>query len=114
MKLRISTLPQAPRGRRSKRGMRREGPRGGEQGWALPGRLPFMGILSRREPLIPAGPARETIEEWVNQGLHVEIYLKMQGLEKDSPPGVWMIRVGNRELSVEEYLLLFDDFDEEK
>ena len=67
--------------------------------------------LRQFETLIPIGPARDMIDEWREQGLHVEFYLQMQGEEKDAPPGVWMIRVGDRELSVEEYLLLFDEED---
>ena len=51
------------------------------------------------------------IAEWQGMGIPVSFYLQMQGEEKDAPPGVWMIRVGDRELSVEEYLLLFDEED---
>lgn len=61
------------------------------------------------EALIPVGPARDTIDEWRELGIPVSFYLQMRGLEKDDPAGVWMIRVGDRELSVEEYLLLFDE-----
>ena len=63
------------------------------------------------ESLIPVGPARDMIAEWQDMGIPVSFYLQMQGEEKDAPPGVWMIRVGDRELSVEEYLLLFDEED---
>ena len=61
------------------------------------------------DAMIPYGPARDMIAEWREMGIPVSFYLQMQGTEKDSPPGIWMIQVGNRELSVEEYLLLFDD-----
>lgn len=59
--------------------------------------------------MIPLGPASDMIAEWREMGIPVSFYLQMQGEGKDAPPGVWMIRVGDRELSVEEYLLLFDD-----
>lgn len=65
--------------------------------------------LQAFENLIPVGPARDVIAEWQDMGIPVSFYLQMQGEAKDAPPGVWMIRVGNRELSVEEYLLLFDE-----
>lgn len=50
--------------------------------------------------IIPAGPALDTIFEWIEEGLDVGLF--RQG-------GSWHIRVGNRELTVDEYLLLFDE-----
>lgn len=51
--------------------------------------------------LIPHGAPADTLQEWLDMGLHVEVFKRLGG--------EWMIRVGDRELSVEEYLLLFED-----
>lgn len=50
--------------------------------------------------MIPAGEAQDTLLAWVEQGLDVSFF--RQNMQ-------WHIRVGDRELSVEEYLLLFDE-----
>ena len=69
---------------------------------------PFVNKFAQGlDKLIPVGPARELLYEWRELGIPVVFYLQMRGEGKDSPPGTWMIRVGDRELSVEEYLDLF-------
>lgn len=56
--------------------------------------------------MIPGGEARDTLLGWIEQGVDVSFFMQMG---KGSAPGIWHLRVGDKELSVEEYLLLFDE-----
>ncbi len=61
--------------------------------------------------MLPAGEARDTVLDWIAQGVDVSFFLVMG---KGDAPGLWHIRVGDKELSIEEYLLLFDADEEGK
>ena len=69
-------------------------------------RVPRSGGYMLREArnaikrLIPAGEAQDTLLSWVEQGLDVSFFRQNMA---------WHIRIGDRELSVDEYLLLFDE-----
>ena len=62
----------------------------------------LRGFRQQIRHLIPAGDAQDTLLAWVEEGLDVSFFRQNMA---------WHIRVGDRELSVEEYLLLFDEED---